>query len=477
MTARTPPQTSATAKRLDGANVVVVGLGASGEAAALLARAKGATVTVTETRIRSAVGGATAERLEAKGITLVLGGHAGIDLVSADLVVVSPGVPNQPFLREAERRGARLVSEIELASWYVDADLVAIGGTNGKSTTTELAAALARTSGRAVFAGGNLGIPLAHAVLQQDAGVLADGIAVVEVSSFQLERVAGFRPRSSVLLNVTADHLDRYPSFEAYAAAKAGAFRAQTERDAAIVPHGDELCARIAMLGGGRLERVDGPAGEATIGLEGTAIVDRVSNVRMSREDVHLAGRHNITNLCAAWAAVRALGLDATRFPAAVADFRGLPHRTVLVSEVDGVRYYDDSKGTNVGAAVTAVSGLSEARVVLIAGGRDKGGSYAPLMEALRAKGCGLVLIGEAAAAIEKSARAALGASFPVEKASSMEAAVEAARGLSRAGDAVLLSPACSSFDMFRDYKHRGDVFTAAVQALASRKGTTKGAP
>ena len=474
MSTRPPPQSAATAKRLDGARVVVVGLGASGEAAALLARAKGATVTVTETRARAAVGGATVERLEAKGIALVLGGHAGVDLVGSDLVVVSPGVPSQPFLREAERRGARLVSEIELASWFVDADLVAVGGTNGKSTTTELAAALARTSGRAVFAGGNLGIPLAHAVLLQDPGVLADGIAVVEVSSFQLERVAGFRPRSSVLLNITADHLDRYPSFEAYAAAKGGAFRAQTERDVAIVPHGDELCARIAMLGAGRLERIDGPTGEASIGLDGTSIVDRVSSVRMSREDVHLAGRHNITNLCAAWAAVRALGLDATRFPAAVAEFRGLPHRMVLVGEIDGVRYYDDSKGTNVGAAVTAVCGLSETRVVLIAGGRDKGGSYGPLMEALRGKGSGLVLIGEAANAIEKAARGALGSSFPVEKAGSIEAAVTVAGSLARAGDAVLLSPACSSFDMFRDYKHRGDAFTAAVSILA---GTKKGSP
>ena len=471
MSASTSRPTAAIAKRLDGANVVVVGLGASGEAAALLARAKGANVTVTESRARAAVGAATAERLESRGITLVLGGHAGVDLVAADLVVVSPGVPNQPFLRDAERRGARLVSEIELASWFVEADLVAIGGTNGKSTTTELAAALARTSGRAVFAGGNLGIPLAHAVLQQDQGVLADGIAVVEVSSFQLERVAGFRPRSSVLLNVTADHLDRYPSFEAYAAAKGGAFRAQTERDVAIVPQGDELCARIAALGGGRLELVDGPAGVASIGLEGQSIVDRVSGVRMSQDDVHLAGRHNITNLCAAWASVRALGLDATRFPAAVADFRGLPHRTVLVGEVDGVRYYDDSKGTNVGAAVTAVSGLAETRVVLVAGGRDKGGSYGPLMEALRGKGCGLVLIGEAAVAIETAARGALGKSFPVEKAASMEQAVAVAHSLARAGDAVLLSPACSSFDMFRDYKHRGDVFTAAVQALVAQKG------
>ena len=453
-------------KRLDGARAVVVGLGSSGESAALLLKSKGADVVATDVRSRGAIGEASADRLENHGIALVLGGHVGVDLLAADLVVVSPGVPSQPFMREAERRGARLISELELGSWFVEGELVAIGGTNGKSTTTELAAALVRTSGRPVFAGGNLGTPLSHAVMTNDAGISAGGVAVVEVSSFQLERVSGFRPRASVLLNVTDDHLDRYPSFEAYAVAKGGGFKAQTSDDVAIVPHGDALCARIASLGGGVLDRVDGPSGEASVGLEGDDVVDFVRNVRISRQEIKLSGRHNITNLCAAWAAARAVGADPARFPAAVAAFEGLPHRTALVSELDGVRWYDDSKGTNVGASVTALEGLAESCAVLIAGGRDKGGSYVPLVEALRDKGRALVVIGEAADAIERAARGILGTHFTIERAGTMEQAVEVARRLAKRGDAVLLSPACSSFDMFRDYKHRGDAFVAAVKAL-----------
>jgi UDP-N-acetylmuramoylalanine--D-glutamate ligase len=459
-------------KSLVGKRVIVVGLGLSGEAAARLARAKGADVLATDTRTRAQLGEAACKRLEDDGIELALGGHAGVDLVAADVVVVSPGVPPIAFLADAERRGANLISELELASWWTQVEIVAVGGTNGKSTTTELAAALARTTGRPVFAGGNLGVPLAQAVLENDPGIGGDGIAVVEVSSFQLERVRGFRPRASILLNVTDDHLDRYSSFEAYAIAKGGAFKAQRKDDFAIVPHGDALSARVASLGYGALDLVDGPA-PASIGVEGASggdrLVDRARHVSMPLSALKLEGRHNVTNLCAAWAAVRDLGADPTKFQAAIEEFRGLPHRMVLVRELDGVRFYDDSKGTNVGAVVTALGGLHEPKAVLIAGGRDKGGSYQPMIEALAKKGRGLVLIGEAAPAIEAAAKATLPA-IPRVRAASMDEAVHAARDLARSGDAVLLSPACSSYDMFRDYKHRGDAFVAAVQSLAPRR-------
>jgi UDP-N-acetylmuramoylalanine--D-glutamate ligase len=460
-------------KDLRGKRVVVVGLGLSGEAAARLARAKGADVLANDARTRDQIGDQTAQHLEAEGIELALGTHVGVDLVHADVVVVSPGVPAIAFLADAERRGANLISEIELASWYVDAEIVAVGGTNGKSTTTELCAALARTTGRPVFAGGNLGVPLAQAVLENDAGVGPEGVAVVEVSSFQLERVRGFRPRASILLNVTDDHLDRYPSFEGYAIAKGGAFKAQRKDDFAIVPHGDPLSLRVASLGYGALETVDGPA-PASVGVERHGsedrLVDRARGFSMPLSALKLQGRHNVTNLACAWAAIRDLGADVAEFQPAIEAFRGLAHRTVLARELDGVRYYDDSKGTNVGAVVTALSGLYEPKAVLIAGGRDKGGSYAPMIEALAKKGRGLVVIGESAAAIEATAKQLL-PSLPVVRAPSMEAAVQAARALAEAGDAVLLSPACSSYDMFRDYKHRGDVFVAAVKALGSKTG------
>jgi UDP-N-acetylmuramoylalanine--D-glutamate ligase len=450
-------------RSLGGKRAIVFGLGASGEAAARLLRARGAEVIATDAREGAGAG------LARDGITVVAGGHRGVDLLAADLVVVSPGVPNLPILRQAERRGARIVGELELASWGVEAEIVAIGGTNGKSTTTELAGALARTTGRPVFVGGNLGTPLSQAVLDGDPGIAASGIAVVEVSSFQLERVSGFRPRASVLLNVTPDHLDRYPSMEAYATAKGGAFRAQTEDDVAVVVEGDALCASIARLGYGRIETVDGPA-PATLGVEGDRLVDRASGVSMPLSSIRLRGRHNVTNVAAAWAAVRAVGGDPSKFPEAIATFDGLAHRTAFVAEIDGVRYYDDSKGTNVGAAVTALLGLAEEKAVLVAGGRDKGGSYLPLVDALRRKGRGVVLIGEAAERIAES----IAGVVPTVRASSIDDAVAQAASLAKPGDAVLLSPACSSFDMFRSYAERGDAFAAAVRARAS---STRGGP
>ena len=431
---------------------IVVGLGASGDAAARLLVSRGYSVVATDSSESAPV---------IPSVEMVLGGHAGVDFTGADLIVVSPGFPNLPVLRDAERRGVRVVGELELASWYVGADIIAIGGTNGKSTTTELCAALCATSGKAVFAGGNLGTPLSRAVLENDPGVAAGGIAVLEVSSFQLERVAGFRPRASVLMNVTPDHLDRYPSFEAYAIAKGGAFRAQTATDSAIIPHGDELCARIASLGYGQLETIDGPA-PASVGIEGDRLVDRMTGVTMPLSTFRLEGRHNLTNLCAAWAAARFVTANAAKFDTAIAAFTALAHRTAFVDEIGGVRYYDDSKGTNVGASVTALRGMREERCVLIAGGRDKGGSYQTLVEALRDKGRAVVVVGEAAELIA----IAVGDAVPVVRAPSMDAAVAAAAKLARTGDAVLLSPACSSFDMFRDYKHRGDVFVAAVAKL-----------
>jgi UDP-N-acetylmuramoylalanine--D-glutamate ligase len=437
-----------TVDRQPPARSIVVGLGASGDAAARLLAAWGSSVIATDSR-------AHAPAID--GVKMVLGGHAGIDFTTADLIVVSPGVPNLDVLRNAERRGVRIVGELELASWFVDGDIVAVGGTNGKSTTTELCAALCATSGKPVFAGGNLGTPVCKAVLDRDPGVAAGGIAVLEVSSFQLERVAGFRPRASVLMNITPDHLDRYPSFDAYAYAKGGAFKAQTPEDVAIVPHGDELCVRIASLGYGKLETIDGPH-PATVGVEGDRLVDRLANVTMPLSAFKLEGRHNLTNLCAAWAASRTVA-DAGKFQPAIEAFAALAHRCAFVAELHGVRYYDDSKGTNVGASVTALRGMREAKTVLIAGGRDKGGSYQPLVDALLEKGRAVVAIGEAGPLIAQ----AVGAALPVVRASSMEDAVEAAANLAQPGDAVLLSPACSSFDMFRDYKHRGDVFVEAV--------------
>jgi UDP-N-acetylmuramoylalanine--D-glutamate ligase len=439
--------------------VVVVGLGLSGIAACRLLCAHGAKVVGTDSKREVS---ADVRALEAEGVALVLGSHEEAKLAAADLIVISPGVPSFPELARAEQAGVRIWSEVELAVRAVEAAseaagrkaprLVAIGGTNGKSTVTSLVGALLERSGLRTFVGGNLGEPLAaHADEPFDALVL-------EVSSFQMERVEAFHPNVAVLLNVTPDHLDRYADEAAYANAKGNAFVLQTKNDLAIVPVGDDVCMLQAHRGGGRLVTF-GAGGD--IDVRADAVIDH-AKTSYPRASFGLQGGHNALNVAAAVAAVGPFQLDPHVILEVLEGFRGLPHRMVLVRSRGGVRFYDDSKGTNVGAAVTAVRGVVEERVVLVAGGRDKGGSYGPLVDALRDKGRAAVLLGEAAPLL----RAAIGDAVPVRVAGSMDEAVALAAELARPGDAVLLSPACSSFDMFRDYKERGDVFVNAVNAL-----------
>ena len=439
---------------LAGKRVVVVGLGASGVAAARLGLRRGAKVTATDVKTLDRLDD-EAKALAGLGATLALGGHGQAGFREADLIVVSPGVPRLPEIEAAERAGVPVIGEVALAVGLLrhPAPLVYVGGTNGKSTTTSLIGAMLERHGSVTFTGGNLGEPLAnHADERFD-------VIVLEVSSFQLERMPVPRPDVSVLLNITDDHLDRYPSFDAYADAKGNAFVAQSALDAAVIPVGDAVCEREARRGEGR--RVTfGPGG--TVDLRDDAIVDTRSGVRFPRKDIALQGGHNAHNAAAAIAAVGELGVGAAAITDVLASFRGLPHRMARVGEIAGVRFYDDSKGTNVGAAVTALLGLGEPRAVLIAGGRDKGGSYEPLVSALRQKGRAAVLIGEAAPALA----AAIGDAVPIRRAASMRDAVRASASLAEPGDAVLLSPACSSYDMFRDYKHRGDAFVEEVRAL-----------
>lgn len=433
--------------------VVVVGLGTSGMAACRLLVSRGARVVATDAKKRDAVSNEVLA-LEAEGVTLVLGGHDDARLSEADLVVVSPGVPAFSALADAEKKGVPVWGEVELAVQALanPAPVIAIGGTNGKSTTTSLVGELLEAAGKKVFVGGNLGEPLAaHADEHFD-------LVVLEVSSFQMERVSSFRPKVSVLLNVSADHLDRYPSEAAYAHAKGNAFINQTADDIAVVPFGDDVCLTQARRGEARIITF-GQAG-ADVVVRTDAIVD--GDAVYERRSIALQGGHNALNVAAALAAVRPFGIASSVVSAVLARFRGLAHRMVFVRERNGVRFYDDSKGTNVGASVTAVRGVAEEKVVLIAGGRDKGGSYGPLVDALRERGRAAVLIGEARDLI----RDAIGTTIPVRLATSMDEAVAVSADLARPGDAVLLSPACSSFDMFKDYKDRGDAFVRAVLAL-----------
>jgi UDP-N-acetylmuramoylalanine--D-glutamate ligase len=434
---------------LDGQRVIVVGLGQSGVAACRLCHSRGARVIGTDQ--------APLERLAPEvvdlGIELLAGGHDGVRFSEADLVVVSPGVPAFPALAQAARAGVEVIGELELACRFLTAPIVAVGGTNGKSTTTTLVGQLLAAAGLNAFVGGNLGEPASLAV-----GKSWDAV-VLEVSSFQLERAPSFRPRVSVLLNISEDHLDRYPSFELYAEAKGNAFVNQEPDDTAVVPFGDAVCEAQARRGRG--DRLTfGTAGDYAV--QGASVLEARSGERFALDGAKLHGTHNWHNAAAAIAAVRSLGIAPAAIAEGLARFEPLPHRMALCGELRGVRFYDDSKGTNVGAAVTALCGLSESRGVLIAGGRDKQGSYEPLVSALRERGRAVVVLGEAAPRLF----AAIGGALPVEHASDMTDAVRRAFRLAERGDAVLLSPACSSFDMFKGYADRGDRFRDAVAGL-----------
>jgi UDP-N-acetylmuramoylalanine--D-glutamate ligase len=452
--------------KLSGARVVVVGLGRSGVASARLLAAKGATVVAADTAPRENFSQAALDLETHLHVELAPGSNGEAALASADLCVVSPGVPSFPELEAFEKSGREVIGELELASRFFQGTPIAlIGGTNGKSTTTALTHAMLAAAGKRAFLGGNYGTPLAEVVGQ------SFDVLVLEISSFQAERVPTLHAHAHALLNITDDHLDRYPSFEAYANAKGNPFVNMTEQDVAVIPYGDELCAKQAVRGRAQICTFSATDIRARIRAFGDRIVDRDGWHSFARDALQLAGLHNTANACAALGVAGAFNIPFDDSPGswlerAVANFKGLDHRTVLVAEQGGVRWYDDSKGTNVGASVTALRGVSEAKAVLIAGGRDKQGSYGPLVDALRDKGRALVVIGEAA---EEIASAAAGV-VPIERASSMTEAVEIAGKLAQSGDAVLLSPACSSFDMFRDYKHRGDAFVAAVRALLEPK-------
>lgn len=458
---------------LHGKRVLVVGLGKSGVAAALLCAARGAHVVANDLRDEASLGIERVRALRDAGCELALGHHDEALFSSVERIVVSPGVPALPALAVAAAKGIPIASEIELASWFVASEVVVgITGTNGKSTVTTLVGEMLARSGRPTFVGGNLGTPLVD-VVGSDAA-RPGGAVVVELSSFQLERVERFRAHIAVLLNVTDDHLDRHGTLAAYAAAKARVFHGQRRGDHAVIPTGDSVVEALACAAASTVHHFGGKDGEVRV--EDGAIVDPTSGLRVALTELHLRGAHNAMNACAAALAARLAGVSAPDIAHVLRSFAGLAHRMVWVRERDGVTYYDDSKATNVGAAVAALDGLVglHQRVVLIAGGLDKGGSYAPLVERLVTLGRGVVLIGAAAPLIERALSAT---TFPIALADSLQDAVVLAAALAQPGDAVLLAPACSSLDMFRSYVQRGDDFVRAVRALEPAEASPSVAP
>jgi UDP-N-acetylmuramoylalanine--D-glutamate ligase len=436
---------------------LVLGYGRTGRAVAALLAARGVEVRVADRRPAEALG---IPATTGEGVELRLA-EDGPDLVAGvDLVVPSPGVPADAVpLAAAVRRGIPVLAEIELAWRLLRCPIVAVTGTNGKSTTTTLVGLALARSGHRTFVGGNLGTPLVTAV---DA---VPDVAVAEVSSFQLEWVTGFRPRIACLLNLTPDHLDRHGSFAAYRAAKARIFAAQAADDFAVVNRDDAEA--WAAASGGRARRLSFGAGAVACGAfvgEG-CIALRLPGAAEERYDLgrtRLVGVHNVENVLAAALAARLAGATAAGVQEAIDTVEPLPHRLASVAERGGVRWVDDSKATNVGAAAKSLASVP-GPVVLLAGGVDKGGSYAPLVAAAAGKVRRALVFGRAR---ERIAEALAAGGVPVEAAPTLEAAVAAAAATAEPGDTVLLAPACASFDTFADYAARGRAFRAAVEAL-----------
>lgn len=447
-----------------GESVVVVGLARSGIAAASFLARRGAGVVAVD-RKREDELPREALVLREAGVRLELGPHRRATFESATLVVVSPGVPWELAELEAARRaGVPVIAEIELAFRHLKGKVAAITGTKGKSTTTAALGAMLREAGFDARVGGNIGAPLVGLV----EGSTDETVFAVEVSSFQLEGAVSFRPDVAVWLNLSADHLDRHPTLEAYVAAKARVFANQRPEDWAVVNADDPVVLAAARRARARqlLFRVTGAplaAGDGAFFEAGAARLRRGGSLEtlFERGDVALRGAHLHGDLLVAAAAARLLGAPTEAVARAVRGFHGIEHVLEPVAVIDGVRYYNDSKATNVDAARRSLEAFDE-KVVVILGGRYKGGDFAELAPALRAHGRAVVAIGEASDRIE----AALGAVAPFERGASLGEAVALARRLAREGDVVLLAPACSSFDMFQDYAERGRAFKAEVKRL-----------
>lgn len=456
-----------------GKNILIVGLGISGVAAAQCLNERGASVTVADTAPEQELGD-NVQFMREMGIRIELGPHRIETFESADLIVVSPGVPHDiPPIRRARERGVSLFGEIELAFRFIQEPIVAVTGTNGKTTTTELLGAMLEKSGFKVFVGGNIGNPLIGYVQTNEK---AD-IVVAEVSSFQLDTIDTFRPKVGLLLNITPDHLDRYQDFDAYGMAKARIFENQKGTDRAILNGADpfimHLCRNIKSKKMIYCNR-DGCKGKIKADAKITdkhIKIDLGEGCRGSLDlaGTNLLGRHNLENVAAASLASLAAGGTFEGIQSAIDGFKGLSHRLEFVETVDGVQFFNDSKATNVDAVAKALEAFSRP-VILIMGGRNKESNFCSLRKPVQSHVKRIVVMGEAKADIKSALRGVA----PMATATTMEDAVLLAYGFAAPRDIVLLSPACASFDMFSSYAERGDTFCRMVEHLKKKQENGK---
>ncbi len=464
---------------LAGKKVLVVGIARSGIAAARFLASQGAMVIANDAKPESELREA-AKELRELGVMLSLGGHPESLFENADLVVLSPGVPaDLQALESARRAGVEIISEPELAGRFLRGRMIGVTGSNGKTTVTTLIGELMRTAGAGVIVGGNIGMPLTSLIEQSSERTWT----VAELSSFQLEMIDSLRVNVVVVTNITPDHLDRHGSFENYVRAKNRIFSNQTEDDWAILNGQDQGVADMVATLGVRSRKIyfssrgrETLSGEAAdIYVEGGRIITTMmpdyhgETEAIKLDEVPLPGMHNVENVMAALAATFcAMGTGTNDLPVLVEGirrFKGVEHRIEYVAEIDGIKFYNDSKATNVDSTVKALESF-ERNIIVILGGKDKGSDYSPLAPLIRGRVKQVILIGTAS---DKIAEQLEGAG-PMTRARSMQDAVLSAMEVATAGDTVLLAPACASFDMFDNYEHRGRVFKEAVHELASRQ-------
>jgi UDP-N-acetylmuramoylalanine--D-glutamate ligase len=442
--------------------VLVVGLGKSGVASALFLKAHGARVSVSDTKSGDELRNEIPALLD-RGITVETGGHGERTFRGQDLIVVSPGVPvDAPLLVQARSLGEAVIGEIELAAQFLPGPIVAITGSNGKTTTTTLTGEILAAGGLRALVGGNIGTP----AISLAERATRETVIVLEVSSFQLETIQTFRPKVAVVLNVTPDHLDRHRTFETYVDAKARIFENQTHSDFAVLNADDPTCVTMAartraqVFWFSRLKEVNRGAWVR----DGNILFrdDKQQHEIMQVSEIPLKGAHNLENVLAAVCAGALMGCAPEKIRQAVRDFKAVEHRLEFVARIRGVDYYNDSKATNVDATIKALESFP-ANIHLILGGKDKGSDYSMLNDLLRQRVKRVYTIGAAAAKIESQI---VSSKVEVVHAETLENAVRKANAVAQAGDVVLLAPACASFDQFKNYEQRGQVFKEIVRGL-----------
>lgn len=456
---------------LNGKHVLVVGLGKSGVASALFLKAHGARVTVSDTKSGDELRNEIPVLLD-HGITVETGGHGERTFRGQDLIVVSPGVPvDAPPLVQARGLGEKVIGEIELAAQFLPGPIVAITGSNGKTTTTTLVGEILAGGGLPILVGGNIGTP----AISLAERAKPETVAVLEVSSFQLETIRTFRPKVAVVLNVTPDHLDRHHTFEIYAEAKARIFENQQGSDFAVLNADDPTCVTMAsrthaqVFWFSRQKEVE----QGAWVREGNIVFREAKGQReiLQVSEIPLKGAHNLENVLAAVCASMLMGCAPDRIRDAVRNFRAVEHRLEFVATISSVDYYNDSKATNVDATIKALESFP-ANIHLILGGKDKGSDYTVLNELLRKRVKRVYTIGAAAAKIESQIVSSKDGGPEVVHSQTLENAIRNAHATAKPGDIVLLAPACASFDQFKSYEHRGKVFKEIVKTMGEPKTT-----